>query len=332
MSALIAARVVIVVAFALLAAAAALAVNLPAAAGALVGACVGAVAVGLEAAAARVALPKLVWGVAGGLAGGLCGLALGAVLAPFTSLVGRAAAPLLIAHGLAPLLGAWVGATVGVRRTAELPGVTARRARSTERLLDTSVIIDGRVADIAEAGFLDGALVVPQFVVRELQRLADSGDAIRRNRGRRGFEILERLRACPAVRLTLVDADVPGASEVDAKLLALARERGARLLTNDAALGRSAALAGVATGSLHDLALALKPVALPGESMQVQVVREGKEVGQGVAYLDDGTMVVVEGGRRFLGQRLDVVVTSSLQTSAGRMIFTKPRDDGGRDG
>jgi len=247
-------------------------------------------------------------------------------VAPFA---GGVAAPLLLVYGFAPLLGAWVGAMLGARRAAELPGFTPNAARSGERLLDTSVIIDGRVADLAEAGFLDGPLVVPQFVVRELQRLADSGDAVRRNRGRRGFEVLERLRTSAAVTLTILDADVPGVTEVDAKLVALARERGARLLTNDAALGRSAGLAGVATGSLHDLALALRPVALPGETMQVQVLREGKEAGQGVAYLDDGTMVVVEGGKRHLGQTLEVTVTSALQTSAGRMIFTKPRDNGG---
>src|SRR5262249_11450137 len=135
----------------------------------------------------------------------------------------------------------------------------------------------------------------------------------------------------PAVRLAIVDADVAGTSEVDAKLIALARERGARVLTNDAALGRSAALAGVPAASLHELAVALKPVALAGETMQVQVLREGKEAGQGVAYLEDGTMVVVEGGKRFLGQSLEVTVTSALQTSAGRMIFTRPREGNGRD-
>jgi uncharacterized protein YacL len=319
-------RAGVVVAFALLGAGAGATVNVPLGLGALGGALAGGVAVALEAAAGRVPLPRLVWGVVGAVAGYIAGLALSGLVAPFS---GGVAAPLLLVYAFAPVLGAWVGAAVGVRRAAELPGFAPRAGRTAERVLDTSVIIDGRVADLAAAGFLDGALVVPQFVVRELQRLADSGDAVRRNRGRRGFDILERLRACPTVSLTLLDADVPGVTEVDAKLVALARERGARLLTNDAALGRSAALAGVATASLHDLALALKPVALPGETMQVQVLREGKEVGQGVAYLDDGTMVVVEGGKRYLGQTLEVTVTSALQTSAGRMIFTKPRENGG---
>ncbi len=324
MSPLVLVRAGIVVAFALLGAA--IAANVPL--GAVVGAVAGGLAVILEEALGLVPLPRLVWGSAGALAGYLGGLAVSQSLGPLAAVF----APLVFVYNFAPLLGACVGAIVGVRRAAELPGFAARPAPSAERLLDTSVIIDGRVADIAEAGFLDGTLVVPQFVVRELQRLADSGDAVRRNRGRRGFDVLERLRACAAVRLTLLDADVAGVTEVDAKLVALARERGARLLTNDAALGRSATLAGVPAASLHDLALALKPAALPGETMQVQVMREGKEAGQGVAYLDDGTMVVIEGGKRYLGQPLEVVVTSALQTSAGRMIFTRPREDGGRDG
>jgi len=144
--------------------------------------------------------------------------------------------------------------------------------------------------------------------------------------------VLDRLRRNPAVRLELADTDFPAIAEVDAKLVALARARTARLLTNDTALARVATLGGVAVGSLNDLAGALRPAALPGEGMQVQVVREGKEPGQGVAYLDDGTMVVVEGGKRFIGQPLDVVVTSALQTSAGRMIFTRPREEAaGRD-
>jgi len=319
-------RAGVIVVFALLAAGAGTTVSVAPGVGALIGAAVGAAGVVLEAAAGRVPLPRLVWGAAGAVAGYVGGSAVSSLVAPFA---GGAAAPLLLVYGFAPLLGAWVGAMLGARRAAELPGFRPHAARSGERLLDTSVIIDGRVADLAEAGFLDGALVVPQFVVRELQRLADSGDAVRRNRGRRGFEVLERLRTSAAVTLTILDADVPGVAEVDAKLVALARERGARLLTNDAALGRSAGLAGVSTGSLHELALALRPVALPGETMQVQVLREGKEAGQGVAYLDDGTMVVVEGGRRHLGQTLEVTVTSALQTSAGRMIFTKPRDNGG---
>ncbi|HTO09952.1 MAG TPA: PIN domain-containing protein [Candidatus Binatia bacterium] len=293
-------------------------------AGAALGAVAGAVAVALEVGVVHaVRLQPLVWGTVGGMAGAIAGTMVGGTLAPMAGAQG------MMLETAVAVVGAWVGGAIGVRRAAELPRIAGSPAPALERILDTSVIIDGRIADIAEAGFLDGALVVPQFVVRELQRLADNTDAVRRNRGRRGFEILERLRKSPAVRLTILDAEVAGVVEVDAKLVALARERGARLLTNDSALGRTAALAGVPAGSLHELALALKPVALPGETMQVQVLREGKEAGQGVAYLDDGTMVVVEGGKRHLGQTVEVVVTSALQTSAGRMIFTRPRENGG---
>jgi uncharacterized protein YacL len=283
-------------------------------------------AIALEVGTRTVALRSLAWAGGGALAGVLGGLALGAALAP---LAGEAA-PVLPAAGA--LIGGWVGGTVAGRRAIE-PGPAAGPASGgTPRILDTSVIVDGRIADVADAGFLDGEVIVPQFVVRELQRLADAGDTLRRARGRRGFDVLDRLRRSPGVRLELVDDDIPEAAEVDGKLVALARTRRARLLTNDAALGRMAALAGVAAGNVNDLAAALRPVALPGEGMAVQVVREGKEAGQGVAYLEDGTMVVVEGGKRFLGQPLDVVVTSVLQTSAGRMVFARPRgEEAGRD-
>ena len=297
------------------------------AAGALLGAAAAAIAVALEIAAGAAPLRPLLWTSGGAFAGLLVGLALGVALAP---LVGGAAPA--VRGGLA-LLGAWIGGTVAARRAGELSTPVRPAPADGARVLDTSVLIDGRIADMAEAGFLDGTAIVPQFVVGELQRLADAGDPVRRNRGRRGFDVLDRLRRSDSVRLELVDTDFPDLAEVDAKLVALARARGARLLTNDTGLGRVASVAGVAVGNLNELATALKPAALPGEGMQVQVMREGKEPGQGVAYLDDGTMVVVEGGKRFLGQALDVVVTSALQTSAGRMIFARPRGDepGGRD-
>jgi uncharacterized protein YacL len=296
--------------------------------GAVIGSAAAAVAVGLEILAGTVPLRSLLWTTGGAAAGLLTGTALGVALAP---LAAPGAAP--IVRGGVALLGAWVGGVVAARRAAELAAPAGAEGGGGARVVDTSVLIDGRIAEVAEAGFLDGVVIVPQFVVGELQRLADSGDTLRRNRGRRGFEVLDRLRRNPAVRLELADTDFPAIAEVDAKLVALARARTARLLTNDTALARVAALGGVAVGSLNDLAGALRPAALPGEGMQVQVVREGKEPGQGVAYLDDGTMVVVEGGKRFIGQPLDVVVTSALQTSAGRMIFTRPRGEeaAGRD-
>jgi uncharacterized protein YacL len=263
----------------------------------------------------------------GALAGLLTGLALGSALAPLAAGAGPA-----VRGGLA-LLGAWIGGMVAARRADELLAPWKPARDGSARVLDTSVLIDGRVADMAEAGFLDGSVIVPRFVVGELQRLADAGDALRRSRGRRGFDVLDRLRRIPAIHLELAETDVPAIAEVDAKLVALAQARGARLVTNDTGLGRVATVAGVAVANLNELAVALRPVALPGESLQVQVMREGKEPGQGVAYLDDGTMVVVEGGKRFLGQSLDVVVTSALQTSAGRMIFARPRGEasGARD-
>jgi len=325
--AIVVGRVLAVAAGATAGAALAPAIGLGPLAGAALGAGAGAVAVALEIAAGAVPLRPLLWTAGGAVAGLLTGMALGVVLAPLAG----GATP-IVRSGVA-LLGAWVGGAVAARRGAELSGSSRPGSEASARILDTSVLIDGRIADVAEAGFLDGAVIVPQFVVRELQRLADSGDPLRRNRGRRGFDVLDRLRRILAVRLELTDTDFPAIAEVDAKLVALARARGARLLTNDTALARVATLAGVTVGSLHELAAALRPVALPGESMQVQVMREGKEPGQGVAYLDDGTMVVVEGGKRFIGQSLDVVVTSALQTSAGRMIFTRPRgeESGARD-
>jgi uncharacterized protein YacL len=296
-------------------------------AGAIVGAAAAALAISLEIAVAALPLRPVLWTAGGAAAGLLVGLALGVALAPF---VGPAAP---MARSVVALLGAWVGGVVAARRNAELSAPAHEPVPGPARLLDTSVLIDGRIADVAEAGFLDGAVIVPQFVVHELQRLADSGDALRRGRGRRGFDVLERLRVVPSVHLDLAETDYPALAEVDAKLVALARERGARLLTNDGALARVAALAGVAVASVHDLAAAVRVVALPGESLQVQIIREGKEPGQGVGYLDDGTMVIVESGKRFIGQPLDVTVTSVLQTSAGRMIFTRPRGDeaSGRD-
>jgi uncharacterized protein YacL len=325
--AIVVGRVLVVAAGAAAGAALAPSIGLGPFAGGALGAGAGALAVVLEIAAGAAPLRPLLWTAGGALAGLLTGIALGMVLAPLAG----GAAP-VVRSGVA-LLGAWVGGAVVARRVAELAGPSSPESDASTRILDTSVLIDGRIADVAEAGFLDGAVIVPQFVVRELQRLADAGDPLRRNRGRRGFDVLDRLRRTPAVRLELTDTDFPAIAEVDAKLVALARARGARLLTNDTALARVATLAGVTIGSFHELAAALRPVALPGESMQVQVMREGKEPGQGVAYLDDGTMVVVEGGKRFVGQSLDVVVTSALQTSAGRMIFTRPRgeDSSARD-
>ena len=195
------------------------------------------------------------------------------------------------------------------------------RPQKRYRILDTSVIIDGRVADIVETGFLDGTLVVPQFVLKELQAVADSADPLKRNRGRRGLDILHRIQKMAGVQVEISDLDFPQIKEVDLKLIELARTLVGRIVTNDFNLNKVAQLRGVDVLNINELANGLKPVVLPGEIMNVFILKEGKEYNQGVAYLDDGTMVVVDNARSRIGRSLDVVVTSVLQTTAGRMIF-----------
>jgi uncharacterized protein YacL len=197
--------------------------------------------------------------------------------------------------------------------------------KSLYKILDTSVIIDGRIADICNSGFLDGILLVPNFVIEELQHIADASDPLKRNRGRRGLDILNKMQKNPHVFVQISDKDYPGLLEVDSKIVKLAKELNAKIVTNDYNLNKVAELHGVSALNINELANALKPVVLPGEEMIVQVIKDGKETGQGVAYLDDGTMIVVDGGRRYIGEQVDVLVTSVLQTAAGRMIFAKPK-------
>ena len=199
--------------------------------------------------------------------------------------------------------------------------------KNVEKLLDTSVIIDGRIADISETGFIEGSLIVPQFVLTELQHIADSSDTLKRTRGRRGLDILKRLQDERQSKVKIVEEDFEDVAEVDLKLVRLAKQRGAQILTNDFNLNKVCDLHQVEVLNINDLANAVKPVVIPGEDMQVVVIKDGKEQHQGVAYLDDGTMIVVEGGRSFIGQAITVTVTSVLQTSAGRMIFAKPKED-----
>ena len=201
--------------------------------------------------------------------------------------------------------------------------------KSHPLILDTSVIIDGRVADIAETGFLAGTLVIPQFVLRELQQIADSADSIKRNRGRRGLDILQRLQKKKgSYEVVISEADFPDVREVDHKLIELAKQVEGKIVTNDFNLNKVAQLRGVSVLNINELANALKPVVLPGETMRVFVLKEGKEYNQGVAYLDDGTMVVVDNARRMIGKNIDVSVTSVLQTTAGKMIFGRYSEDG----
>ncbi|MDR7519814.1 MAG: PIN domain-containing protein [Armatimonadota bacterium] len=226
----------------------------------------------------------------------------------------------------------YLGLHLALQRREEVAGILPRdphRAESdraawtsTPKLLDTSVIIDGRIAEICLSGFLEGPLLVPRSVLAELQRIADSADVLRRNRGRRGLDILNRLQKELAALQILEDT---GGADVDAQLVALARAHRAAIVTTDFNLSKVAELQGVRVLNVHQLAQALRPTVMPGEELSVHVLRDGKEAGQGIAYLEDGTMIVVEGGKRLIGETSDVVVTSVLQTSAGRMIFARPK-------
>jgi len=188
-------------------------------------------------------------------------------------------------------------------------------------ILDTSVIIDGRIADICETGFLDGDLIIPQFILKELQAIADSSESTKRTRGRRGLDILHKIQKQSYVKIIIDDTDYPSVKEVDQKLISMAKETGTAILTNDFNLNKVAEVHSIQVLNINQLANALKPIVLPGENMKVQIIKEGKEHAQGVAYLDDGTMVVVDNGRRYIGRTMEVTVTSVLQTTAGRMIF-----------
>jgi uncharacterized protein YacL len=231
---------------------------------------------------------------------------------------------------LVMLLMAYVGLIVGANKgdllnLAALGGIFGgeKQGRKTYKILDTSVIIDGRIADVAETGFLDGIIVTPQFVLRELQLVADSSDSLKRNRGRRGLDILQRLQKTASLQIQIVEDDFPSVREVDLKLIELAKLYEGKIITNDFNLNKVAQLQGVEVLNINELANSLKPIVLPGETMKVFILKEGKEYNQGVAYLDDGTMVVVDNARKMIGKNVDVSVTSVLQTTAGKMIFGK---------
>ena len=267
-------------------------------------------------------------GVAAIVVGLVMGLLVGVPLAQIGGF-GGSIAPLLVALFLAAMM---LIITLSKRDVllpafaSVLPG--ARRSGPTNRVvIDTSAVIDGRIADIAATGFILGTLVVPRFVLDELQRIADSPDAMRRNRGRRGLEILSALQKDAVSPVEVIEATYPEVAEVDAKLMAYARDTGAAILTNDYNLNRVADLQGIRVLNINELANAVKSVVHPGEEMSVKIIQEGKEPGQGVGYLDDGTMIVVEGGVRFMDADVPVSVTRVLQTVAGRMIFAQPRTE-----
>ena len=249
--------------------------------------------------------------------------------APFSSVL-----PFVVA-----VLFGYLGIAIAVNRQGEFRDVLSLIRRGTKSshstsgrkwdreksiLIDTSVIIDGRIVDIAKTGFVPGNLVIPRFVLNELQYIADSAESLRRQRGRRGLEVLAELQKDRAIKTTIADIDVEGVKEVDEKLVMLGRQMQAPILTNDFNLNRVAELQGVHVLNINELANAVKSILLPGEALVVRVIQEGKELGQGVGYLDDGTMVVVEDGKDFIGKEIEVSVTKVLQTAAGRMIFSKP--------
>src|SRR6266436_6098814 len=268
----------------------------------------------------------------GGLLGGAFGAVVGVFAALLVSLViSRTDEPeptksflefaTLFAFGyLGLVLGSGRGGELQVDALDGFFGKKPARAESM-KLLDTSVLIDGRIAEICEAQFMEGVLGVPQFVLHELQMVADSSDSLKRQRGRRGLEVLQRIQKMPQIKVRILDEDFPQAGDVDHKLVELARRTGAKIITNDFNLNKVATVQGLSVLNVNQLAHVLKPVVLPGETMQVLILREGKEANQGVAYLDDGTMVVVDGARRMINKSVDVIVTSVHQTTAGKMIF-----------
>ncbi len=276
------------------------------------------------------------WLIRGATAATLAAAATGMFVGTALGLLAVAALPatgstFIFFHVAVPLMGAYIGVLAGGRQARVFekrflggggqPALTEDSGVSPKKILDTSVLIDGRIADVAQAGFVQGPLVVPAFVLHELQIVADSADGSRRNRGRRGLDVVRRLQETQGVEVD--SQDFPQTREVDLKLIELAKMKQASIVTNDFNLSKLASVHGVAVLNMNELANALKPVVIPGEVMRVFISKEGKEANQGVAYLDDGTMVVVDNARRLISKTVDITVTSVLQTTAGKMIFGK---------
>jgi uncharacterized protein YacL len=292
----------------------------------IVGLGIGAAIVLFEWKLRTVSLKRLIGAAIGSILG-ICGAYLFALVIRNSVPQGHTQSFLQI---LVMLLMAYVGLIVGANKgdllnLSALGGIFGgeKQGKKSYKILDTSVIIDGRIADIAETGFLDGVIVTPQFVLRELQLVADSADSLKRNRGRRGLDILQRLQKVANLQIQIVEDDFPAVREVDLKLIELAKVYEGKIITNDFNLNKVAQLQGVEVLNINELANSLKPIVLPGETMRVFILKEGKEYNQGVAYLDDGTMVVVDNARKMIGKTIDVSVTSVLQTTAGKMIFGK---------
>lgn len=301
-------------------------------AGIIAGALLGLMAVGIEIKLSRVTMKTVVFGSIGLLSGLLISNVL--IKTVFVDMgitdLARSTYPLVYS------LFAYVGLSLAAKKayytnfSKMIPFLGAKSESENYKILDTSVIIDGRIYDICETDFLEGVLIVPQFVLRELQHIADSSDSLKRNRGRRGLDVLNKLQKLNQIEVRVIENDFPKIPEVDSKLVALGREMGAKILTNDFNLNKVAEFQGVSVLNINLLSNALKPVVLPGEIIKVYLIKEGKESGQAVAYLDDGTMVVVDNARNHLGSNIDVTVTSVLQTTAGRMIFGKIKESDGQ--
>ena len=290
------------------------------------GAAIGLFFVWFELRLERASLKRLI----GAAVGSILGIAGALMMGHLLSLTAIGRISLSFYQVMILLLMTYGGLVLGANKgdllnLAALGGLFAgeRQSRRHYKILDTSVIIDGRIADVCETGFVDGLLIVPQFVLRELQMIADASDSLKRNRGRRGLDILQRMQKMGTIQVQIVEDDFPAIREVDLKLIELARQYEGKIVTNDFNLNKVAQLQGVPVLNVNELANALKPVVLPGEVMRVFILKEGKEYNQGVAYLDDGTMVVVDNARKMISKTIDISVTSVLQTTAGKMIFGK---------
>ncbi|MDE2571300.1 MAG: TRAM domain-containing protein [bacterium] len=281
-----------------------------------------------ESSIERMSPPEILGGAVGLIVGLLIAFLIRLVLLEWFSVAGASGTYIGLAlYLIVSVFCVYLGVRVGIKQRlgsiAKMGQAASAGARAIPKVVDTSVIIDGRIVDIVKTGFLEGPLIVPRFVLRELQMIADSLDSLKRTRGRRGLEVLATLQETE--ELDIAESDYADVHEVDAKLVRLAKDRKAKLLTNDYNLNRVAQLEGVTVLNINELANAVKPVVLPGEELNVSIIRDGKEQNQGVGYLDDGTMIVVENGKRLIGEHVDVQVTSVLQTVAGRMIFARPK-------
>ncbi len=303
--------------------------------GAIIGIIVSAIGIMIELALKRASVRY----ISGAVIGGVIGLITAYLIsASFNSIFHDSHDIIILVKAFLIGIMTYLGIVMGIKIGSEvkftnLKGIVSGPAThsTANKILDTSVIIDGRIADLCETGFMEGVFVIPRFILVELQHIADSSDSLKRARGRRGLDILHRMQKIANIEVNIVDEDFPNIKEVDSKLVALAKDTKAKVITNDLNLNKIAELQGVTVLNINELCNALRPIVLPGETMKVFILKEGKEPGQGVAYLDDGTMIVVDEARRLIGRNVEVIVTSVLQTTAGRMIFTRLREESDRE-